>query len=147
MALETLPHLNACLNTISSVLLISGLIFIKLKRRRAHAVCMLGAVFVSILFLISYLTYHYWHGTTAFTTQGVIRIIYFAVLLSHTALAAVTLLLVPVTLYQAIRSNFKRHKKIARWSYPIWLYVALTGVLIYLMLYHWFPPTGPGHSL
>ena len=101
---------------------------------------MLGAVFVSCLFLISYITYHYQHGATSFTHQGIIRIIYFSILLSHTILAAVTLLLVPVTLFQAVRSNFERHKRIARWSFPIWLYVAITGVLIYLMLYHWFPP-------
>ena len=140
MSIETLPHVNAVLNTISSVLLVSGLIFIKRKLRRHHAACMLGAVFVSCLFLISYITYHYQHGATSFTRQGIIRFIYFSVLLSHTILAAVTLLLVPLTLFQAVRSNFERHKRIARWSYPIWLYVSITGVLIYLTLYHWFPP-------
>jgi uncharacterized membrane protein YozB (DUF420 family) len=96
---------------------------------------MLGAFFVSIAFLISYLTYHYLHGSTKFTGQGWLRFTYFAILLSHTILAVVNVPMVLVTLSRAWRNQFDRHKHIAKWTLPIWIYVSVTGVLVYLMLY------------
>ncbi len=102
---------------------------------------MVGAVCVSAFFLISYLFYHYNHGSTRFTGQGGIRIFYLTILLTHTVLAALIVPLVAVTLLRAIRGDFKRHRKIARWTFPLWLYVSITGVIVYLMLYQIFPAT------
>jgi protein SCO1/2/putative membrane protein len=134
-----LPAVNATLNGISGLLLIAGYIMIRRKKRTAHIICMALAVLVSALFLVSYLYYHAHAGSTKFTGEGLIRVVYFAILLSHTVLAAVVALwLVPVTLYRAARGRFERHKSVARWTLPIWIYVSVTGVLIYLMLYHWF---------
>lgn len=134
-----LPHLNALLNSTSAVLLIAGYFCIRRRRIYAHRNCQLAAVVTSTLFLISYLTYHYYHGTTRFAQQGIIRPIYFTILLSHTILAIVIVPLVVVTLYRASRKDFQRHRKIARWTLPVWLYVSVTGVLVYLMLYQLYP--------
>ncbi len=100
---------------------------------------MAGAVVVSLAFLVSYLTYHAHAGSKQFEGQGWVRSVYFAILTSHTVLAAVVALwLAPVTVYRAVRRRFDRHKAIARWTLPVWLYVSLTGVVIYFMLYHWY---------
>jgi uncharacterized membrane protein YozB (DUF420 family) len=137
-----LPTLNALLNATSAFLLITGYRFIRRKNVRAHRVCMLGAFAVSILFLISYLTYHYSAGTTRFPGQGWIRSVYFALLLSHTVLATLVPFLALVTLFRALQTRFPQHRRIARWTFPIWLYVSVTGVIVYLMLYHMYePPT------
>jgi uncharacterized membrane protein YozB (DUF420 family) len=134
-----LPHVNATLNAISAGFLVAGFAFIRRKQPAAHAVCMIAAVVVSVLFLASYVYYHYQVGSTPFTGTGPVRPVYFAVLLSHTLLAMlVALWLVPLTLYRAARRQFDRHKRVARWTWPVWLYVSATGVLIYLMLYHWY---------
>lgn len=133
--LALLPSLNAGLNATSAFLLILGFIFIKQGAWTGHALCMCSALGTSTLFLISYLIYHSFHGATPFPGQGWVRPVYFTILISHTVLALVTPPLAFVTLYRALRSRFERHRKIARISFPIWLYVSFTGVLIYWMLY------------
>lgn len=134
--LSALPTLNALLNTTSAVLLIFGYRFIRRQNIRAHRACMLAAFSISVLFLISYLTYHYHVGSTRFTGQGWIRPIYFTILLSHTVLAALVPFLALLTLFRALQAQFPKHRRIARWTLPIWLYVSVTGVIVYLMLYH-----------
>ena len=136
--IEQLPTLNAILNSTSAILLITGRIFIGRGNRDAHKRCMIGAFSVSILFLISYLTYHYFHGSTAFMGQGWIRPMYFTILISHTILATVIVPLVIITLRRGLASKFTLHAKIARWTFPLWLYVSITGVMVYLMLYHFY---------
>lgn len=134
-----LPHLNACLNTTSAIFLIAGYGFIRAGRISLHRNCQITAVLTSTLFLVSYLTYHYYHGDTRFLGQGIIRPFYFTVLISHVVLAVVIVPLVLVTLYRALRFDFIRHRRIARWTLPLWLYVSVTGVIVYLMLYHIYP--------
>ncbi|HYB71925.1 MAG TPA: DUF420 domain-containing protein [Candidatus Sulfotelmatobacter sp.] len=136
--LAALPALNAALNGTSACLLVAGFLCIRRKRVTAHKACMLSAVVTSTLFLISYLTYHYHVGSVPFRGQGWSRPVYFSVLSSHTVLAAATLPLVLVTLTRALRGRFQRHARIARWTLPVWLYVSVTGVLVYWMLYHLF---------
>ena len=134
-----LPHLNALLNATSAILLLAGYSFIRARRITAHHNCQIAAVTTSSLFLASYLTYHYYHGATRFAGQGIARPIYFTILISHTMLAVVIVPLVIVTLIRAARGDFFRHKRIARWTLPLWLYVSVTGVLVYLMLYQIYP--------
>ncbi|HEY7783319.1 MAG TPA: DUF420 domain-containing protein [Pyrinomonadaceae bacterium] len=136
---QFLPHLNAILNTTSAVLLISGYRFIRLGRINAHRNCQLAALGTSILFLTSYLTFHYFHGSTRFPGSGPVRTFYLAVLLSHTVLAIVIVPLVVMTVYRAAKGDFVRHKRIARITLPLWLYVSVTGVFVYLMLYQIYP--------
>lgn len=137
--IEFLPTLNALLNTTSAVLLVSGRHFIKKGRRDVHRKFMFGTIAASILFLISYLTYHSIHGTTRFLGEGLSRPLYFVVLTTHTIAAIVIVPLVIITLRYALKGNFAKHPKIAKWTYPIWLYVSITGVLVYTILYHLFP--------
>ena len=134
-----LPHLNACLNGTSAILLFSGWRFIKARNVVAHRACQIGALIVSLLFLTSYLTYHFNHGTTRFQGTGLARPIYFTVLTSHTILAIVIVPLVVLTFYRAFRNDFVRHRRIARITLPLWLYVSITGVIVYLMLYQIYP--------
>jgi putative membrane protein len=134
-----LPHLNAVLNTTSAIFLVAGYQFIRRGRISAHRNCQVTAVFTSTLFLISYLTYHYYHGETRFPGEGIVRPFYFAILISHVFLAVVIVPLVLITLYRAARGDFIRHRRIARWTLPLWLYVSVTGVIVYLMLYHIYP--------
>lgn len=135
MTLADLPALNACLNATSAALLLLGYAQIRRKNITAHRVCMSAAFLTSTLFLISYLYYHYHHGSTKFQGQGAIRLVYFAILLTHTVLAAVIVPLILLTLTRALKGEFARHKPLARWTLPLWLYVSVTGVLVYLMLY------------
>jgi len=137
--IAVLPHLNATLNATSGILLASGYYFIKRGRVVAHRRCQLSAVTASVLFLISYLVYHYHHGATRFPGQGIVRPLYFTILTTHTVLAVVIVPLVIITIRRAKRGDFLRHKAIARWTLPMWLYVSITGVLVYLMLYHLYP--------
>jgi uncharacterized membrane protein YozB (DUF420 family) len=130
-----LPTLNAALNSLSAVFLCSGYIFIRSKNIRAHRACMLMAVACSTLFLISYLIYHYQVGSVAYKGQGWIRILYFTILISHTFLAVAVVPLALITLMRALREKFAEHRRIARWTFPIWLYVSVTGIIVYLMLY------------
>jgi uncharacterized membrane protein YozB (DUF420 family) len=134
-----LPHLNACLNGTSAILLFSGYSFIRARNVAAHRACQIAALVVSLLFLASYLTYHYHHGSTRFLGTGLVRPFYFTVLLSHTILAIVIVPLVSLTFYRAFRGDFQRHRRIARITLPLWLYVSITGVIVYLMLYQIYP--------
>jgi len=131
-----LPHLNAALNSTSAALLVAGFLLIKSRRIALHKACMLSALAVSILFLASYLTYHFAFGTTRFSGEGWVRTAYFAILISHTILAGAVVPLAGITVWRAFRGSFDRHKSIARWTLPIWLYVSVTGVVVYWMLYH-----------
>lgn len=134
-----LPHVNAILNSTSALFLIAGYSFIRAKRINSHRNCQITALVASTLFLISYLTYHYYHGDTPFPGQGIVRPFYFVLLITHVVLAVVILPLVIVTVYRAARGDYRRHRKIARWTLPLWLYVSVTGVIVYLMLYHLYP--------
>lgn len=136
MTVQDLPTLNACLNTASALLLAAGYRAIRRRQRRRHARFMVAAVCTSALFLISYLAYHSQVGSVRFEGHGLVRAFYLAVLATHAVLAAVIALLVPLTLRLALREAFARHRRLARVTLPIWLYVSLTGVLVYWMLYH-----------
>jgi putative membrane protein len=137
---SVLPHLNAALNAASGLLLLAGLYFIWRGRVSSHRACMLSALVVSGLFLISYVVYHAQYGSVKFAGQGIARPIYFFILITHVVLAVTIVPLVFVTARRALRADFARHRKIARWTYPLWLYVSVTGVVVYFMLYHWFAP-------
>jgi uncharacterized membrane protein YozB (DUF420 family) len=132
------PVLNAGLNAASAVLLGIGYMLIRRKRIAVHRKFMLAAVGTSGLFLLSYLYYHFNVGSVRFQGTGWPRTLYFAILLTHTVLAASLVVLVPVTLVRGLRERYDRHRAIARWTYPIWMYVSVTGVVIYLMLYQIF---------
>ena len=134
-----LPHVNAILNSTSAILLLAGYRFIRQGRINAHRNCQIAAVATSTVFLISYLTYHFYHGATKFHGQGIVRPVYFAILLTHTVLAVVIVPLILLTLYRAARKDFVRHRRIARWTLPLWVYVSVTGVIVYLMLYQIYP--------
>lgn len=137
-----LPHLNAALNATSGLLLLAGFLFIRRRNVAAHRACMLGAVTASCLFLVSYLVYHFGHqGVTRFQGPPGVRLLYLTILLTHTVLAVVIVPLVAVTLVRALRTDFLRHRRVARWTFPLWLYVSATGVVVYLFLYHLYPPS------
>lgn len=144
--LQIFPHLNASLNGLSSIFLLSGFYFIKRQRVRAHRACMLTALGVSSLFLVSYITFHslrtyyYGLGPTRFTGEGIARPIYLTILTSHTILAGCIAPFVLMTVRRALKGNFDGHRRLARLVYPIWLYVSITGVVVYLMLYQIYPP-------
>ncbi|MBI1802844.1 MAG: DUF420 domain-containing protein [Ignavibacteriae bacterium] len=137
--IESLPTINALLNSTSAILLLTGYFFIRKGNREAHKRCMIGTFSVSILFLISYLTYHAYHGTTRFPGEGWIRPVYFTILGTHTILAAAIVPLAIITLRRGLKNAIPKHKAIARWTFPIWLYVSVTGVVVYFMLYHLYP--------
>lgn len=133
--IEQLPTLNAALNTTSAVLLVAGFRAIRRDRRRLHAGLMIGALSASVLFLVSYLTYHALHGSTPYAKEDWTRSLYFAILITHSILAVVNVPLVIVTVVRAAKRRFDSHKRIARWTLRVWLYVSISGVAIYLMLY------------
>jgi len=135
ISLTDLPVLNATLNGLSFLILMLGFYFIKNKKVTAHKTCMLTALSVSVLFLISYLTYHFNVGSVRYTKQGWVRPAYFTILFTHTALAITLVPMVSVTLFRALKERFDKHRKIAQWTLPVWMYVSVTGVVIYLMLY------------
>ena len=130
-----LPAVNATLNGISTAFLVAGFILIKQGRWQLHRRCMLGALASSTLFLISYLVYHANVGSRPFTGTGAIRVVYFAILITHVVLAAAILPLALVTTARGLRAEYGKHVRVARWTLPLWLYVSVTGVIIYLMLY------------
>src|SRR4029077_4798370 len=142
---QIFPHVNAALNALSGIFLVCGLFFILRKRVHEHRLCMLAASSLSALFLICYITYHslrtyyFGLGPTKFTGEGLVRPIYFTILTSHTFLAAVVTPFVVATLYKALKGNFDGHKRLARLVYPVWLYVSITGVIVYIFLYHLYP--------
>ena len=133
--ISQLPAVNATLNAISAVLLTCGYVMIRRRRIETHRRFMLAAFATSALFLTSYLVYHYNIGSKPFPGQGPIRFVYFTILITHVILAAAVLPLALITLNHALRSRFEKHVPIARWTLPIWLYVSVTGVVVYLMLY------------
>ena len=135
MELSLLPSVNASLNTASALLLIFGYFLIRQRAITGHTICMLLACGTSTLFLVSYLYYHYHHGATPFPGHGPIRLLYFGILISHTILAVMIVPLVLTTLFWAFRSRFEKHKIIARITLPMWIYVSVTGVVVYWMLY------------
>lgn len=145
MSIYDLPAVNASLNGLSAVLLTAGYIFIRRKNIPAHRACMISAFCVSVIFLICYLTYHTYlgvvlhRGPTRFLHPLWFRPIYLTILLTHTVLALVIVPLILITLFRALRERFDQHKKIARWTLPLWLYVSVTGVVVYLLLYQIFP--------
>ncbi len=130
-----LPTLNATLNGITTVLLIGGFVFIKRKQILAHRLCMGSAFATSTLFLMSYLIHHALHGSTRFLGTGIPRTLYFCILISHTVLATLIVPLIFVTLSKALKGRFDQHAQWARWTWPLWMYVSITGVVIYWMLY------------
>jgi len=136
MSLSDLPALNATLNATSAVLLMSGYAFIRRGYVRRHRAAMISACIVSALFLTSYVIYHANIGSKPFQGQGPIRLVYFAILLTHVLLAVAVPPLALITLSRGLRARFDRHVAIARWTFPIWMYVSVTGVIVYLMLYH-----------
>ena len=133
--LEDFPAINASINGTIGLVLLCGYACIRAKKVTAHKTCMITAICLSVLFLTCYLYYHYHHGATRFPGQGWIRLVYFTILISHTILAASVFPLAIITVYRALKGQFERHKKIARWTLPIWLYVSVTGVAVYWMLY------------
>lgn len=135
MELQDLPALNAVLNAMAAALLVCGFALIRRGKKRAHQRVMIAAFAVSCAFLASYVTYHSLAGTVRFQGTGAIRTVYLAILATHTVLAAAVPPLAIVTLSRALRGRFDRHRRIARWTLPVWLYVSLTGVVVYWMLY------------
>ncbi len=136
---SVLPVVNAFLNGTSAALLTAGYFFIRQRKVTAHMTCMLTAFGVSSLFLVSYVVYHYQAGSRAFGGQGWIRGVYYPLLISHIGLAALIVPFALTTIYRAWRGQFGRHMRIARWTLPLWLYVSVTGVIVYWMLYHLAP--------
>jgi len=135
MSVRDLPAINASLNALSAVLLLAGWILIRNGHRRGHARCMLGAVVASAAFLACYVAYHLEVGSVPYQGSGGLRVLYFSILISHVLLAMAVPPLAGLTLWPALRERFDRHRRIARWTLPIWGYVSVTGVLIYAMLY------------
>jgi putative membrane protein len=135
MTIADLPALNATLNAAATLFLIAGYLFIKNGDDIRHRACMVGALLMSAAFLTSYLVYHYYAGSVPFEGQGPIRAVYFTILITHIILAALILPLVLVTVRYALTARFAQHRRLARWTWPIWMYVSVTGVIIYLMLY------------
>jgi uncharacterized membrane protein YozB (DUF420 family) len=135
MQISDLPTVNATLNALSAVWLAVGYFFIRQKKISAHRFCMIVALITSALFLISYVIYHYHIGSKPFQGVGAIRTAYFTILISHTILAMAIVPMALITLFRALKQHFDKHKRIARWTLPIWFYVSVTGVIIYLMLY------------
>jgi uncharacterized membrane protein YozB (DUF420 family) len=133
-----LPALNATLNALSTALLVTGYVFIRRRDMRRHRACMLAALVTSALFLTSYLVYHAEVGSVPFKGQGTIRVVYLTILLTHIVLAAIILPLALITVWRAFARRFDRHRKIARWTLPVWLYVSVTGVVIYWMVYRMY---------
>ncbi len=132
------PKFHAALNSITTVLLLSGFFFIKTKNITAHKTCMLIAIGVSVLFLLSYVFYHSISEPMRYGGEGLLRPIYFFILITHIFLAAVVLPFILFTVYRALTKQFPQHKKIARWTLPVWLYVTITGVVVYLMMAEYY---------
>lgn len=136
-SVAALPALNAALNASSALLLVAGYVFIRRRRIAPHRACMLAAAFVSTAFLVSYVVYHWLAGSRPFTGQGWTRAVYFPVLITHIVLAAGMVPFVLTTLYRALTGDFVRHARLARWTFPVWMYVSVSGVAVYWMLYRW----------
>jgi uncharacterized membrane protein YozB (DUF420 family) len=140
MTLQDLPALNASLNALATVFIVIGIVSIKRDQKILHIWSMSAALVTSVAFLTSYIIYHAHHMRTDFTYPGWPRLIYFPILISHVILAIVIVPLIIMTVIPALRARYDRHRRIAAWTWPIWLYVSVTGVLVYFMLYVWFRP-------
>lgn len=139
LSVSFLPHLNAILNAIAACFLLGGFVFIKSGNRYAHRLCMSAALIVSGVFLISYVTLRFYTPIFVFQGEGLVRVFYYILLVSHVFLAMAIVPLVLMTVIRALKDRFAAHKKIARWTWPIWMYVSLSGILVYLMLYQFYP--------
>jgi uncharacterized membrane protein YozB (DUF420 family) len=141
MNVNDLPAVNATLNSLSTLLILTGWFMIRTERKVAHSACMVGAILTSAAFLACYLVYHFLKAghVTHFTYPGWPKALYFFILGTHTPLAIIALPLIILTVIPAVRRRFEAHKRMARWTLPVWLYVSVTGVLVYFMLYVWFP--------
>jgi putative membrane protein len=146
IAIADLTHLNAALNAATVVCLALGYRYIRNGDRDSHRACMLSAAVISAAFLVSYLIYHFNAGLAKFGGEGIIRPIYFTILAAHVIVAVVITPLVPITLLRALAGRFDRHKRIARWTWPLWMYVAVSGVVVYVMSVHLYPFTGGIHA-
>jgi uncharacterized membrane protein YozB (DUF420 family) len=142
IAIADLPHVNAALNAVTIVFLSAGYYFIRSGEREKHKACMLGAIAVSAAFLVTYLIYHFNSGLARFGGEGWIRPVYFTILIVHVIVAVVITVMVPVTVVRALAGRFDRHRRIARWTWPLWMYVAISGVVVYVMAIHMFPYGG-----
>ncbi len=142
--LAILPHLNAALNGLATCLLLSGLYFVRRGETKSHRACMLSTAGVSSLFLVSYVTLRIYAPILPFGGEGVVRLVYYGILISHVTLAMVLVPLVGVTLVRALKERFDRHRVIARWTWPVWLYVSITGLVVYFMLYQLYPVNAGG---
>jgi putative membrane protein len=140
LSYHSLAPLNSVLNATAAMLLLAGFYCIRRRRARAHRAFMLSAFVVSAAFFVSYSVYHYHVGDVRFQGRGWVRPVYFTILVSHVFLAAAIVPLILVTLWRALRGNFHRHRRIAIWAWPIWIYVSITGVVVYLMCYQLYPP-------
>ncbi len=139
MSFQDLPTVNALLNGLSAIFLVSGYFQIRRGEPIKHKFFMMSAFTISIIFLVCYLIYHFQVGSVGFKGQGFIRPFYFTILISHTILAALVPPLAIISIYRALKGELVKHKKIACWTFPIWLYVSITGVIVYLMLYVFYP--------
>jgi uncharacterized membrane protein YozB (DUF420 family) len=135
MSIHDLPAVNATLNALSGILLLAGYVLIRARRVRQHRAFMIAAFVTSSLFLVCYVVYHAQVGSVRFTRQGLVRPLYFTILITHVTLAALVLPLAMVTLSRGLNARYARHRAIARWTFPIWMYVSVTGVLVYVLLY------------
>ena len=135
MTVHDLPAVNASLNAISGVLLVAGYALIRARRVAQHRTCMIAAFATSSLFLIFYVVYHAQVGSVPFPRQGFVRPLYFTILITHVTLAAAVPPLAIITLSRGLKARFAKHRRIARWTFPIWMYVSVTGVLVYVLLY------------
>lgn len=142
MTISDLPALNASLNAFSTVFIAAGWYFIRRGLWRQHIACMITAIVSSSAFLTSYLIYHAHAGSVRFTALGIARPIYYTILITHVLLAFTVLPLVIMTVVPACRRRWDKHRRMGRWTMPIWLYVSITGVIVYFMLYQWFRPAG-----
>lgn len=140
LTVHDFPAINATLNGLAAVLLIVGYVLIKQRRERAHKIAMLSAFGVSGVFLVCYLVYHFQVGSVKFVGPAGVRAVYLAILLTHVILAATVPVLAGLTIYLGLADRRAKHRRLARWTFPIWLYVSITGVVIYVMLYHLYPP-------
>ncbi len=140
MTVADLPALNAILNSCATALIVCGLIAIKHRQPKVHATFMIAALAVSAVFLVSYLIYHYHVGHVRFAGEGAVRVVYFTILISHLILAIANLPMIILTVIPALRQRYDKHRRLARITAPVWLYVSITGVIIYLMCYRWFGP-------
>lgn len=139
VAISDLPHVNAALNALSIVFLSAGYMFIRRGERSRHRAMMISALVASAAFLVTYLVYHFNAGLARFGGEGLVRPVYFAILVAHVIGAVVITPLVPLTLVRALSGDFARHRRLARWAWPLWMYVAVSGVVVYVMAVHLFP--------